>query len=53
MKQKQLKIEDKTLFVFKTPINAKLRSETDPVTDPTTTVITFTKTGIFQSAIPN
>jgi hypothetical protein len=43
MKQKRFKITDKTLYVYKT--NAKSVWSTEP----TTTLITITKTGVFKA----
>ncbi len=48
MKQKQAKLTSATLFVYRTKVNAKLTTETDPPTEPTTTMITLTKTGVFD-----
>ena len=49
MKHKNLKIKDTTLFVYRTNVNSKQPTETDPPTEPTTMTITFTKTGMFQA----
>lgn len=46
MKHRQFKISDSTLFVYKSQKNLKNVTETES-TDPTTSMVTLTKTGIF------
>jgi hypothetical protein len=53
MKHKHLKINDTTLFVYRNKTNSKPTTETGPPTEPTTTMITITKTGILFVAQTN
>jgi hypothetical protein len=48
MKQKNFRIPDTTLFVYKPQKNLKSVTETE-TTDPTTSMVTLTKTGIFNA----
>lgn len=52
MKQKHFKIVDTTLFVYRTQKVLKNVTETDS-TDPTTSMVTLTKTGIFAAGNSN
>jgi hypothetical protein len=49
MKKPKIQINVKPLFAYNPLKNRQFISETDPPTDPTTTVITLTKTGIFAA----
>jgi hypothetical protein len=51
MKHQHFKITDATLFVYRSKTNSKPLADTDP-TDPTTTMVTLTKTGILQAGRP-
>ncbi len=48
MKRPKIKITAKPLFYYNAPKNLKFLQDTDPPTNPTTTVITLTKTGVFS-----
>ncbi len=48
MKHKNLKISNSTLFVYRGKAVSKLTPDTDQPTDPTTTMITITKTGMLH-----
>ncbi|MDB5086736.1 MAG: hypothetical protein JWR09_730 [Mucilaginibacter sp.] len=52
MKQKHFKIPDTTLFVYKPQNSLKNVTETEG-TDPTTSMITMTKTGVFNAGRSN
>ena len=47
MKQKHFKIKETTLFVYRPQKN--LTNSTETTTDPTTSMVTLTKTGILQN----
>ncbi|EHQ25563.1 hypothetical protein [Mucilaginibacter paludis] len=53
MKKKNFKISDSTLFVYRGNSVSKSPTETDVPTDPTTTMITITKTGMLHGGRSN
>jgi hypothetical protein len=53
MKQKHLKIVDNTLFVYRPQQTLKNGTTETDSTDPTTSMVTLTKTGIFKSGQSN
>jgi hypothetical protein len=48
MKQKNFKVSDTTLFVYRQQRTSKSVTETE-TTDPTTSMVTLTKTGILNA----
>ncbi|WP_166085622.1 hypothetical protein [Mucilaginibacter inviolabilis] len=53
MKHKNFKIKDSTLFVYRGNAGSKPTGGTDVPTDPTTTMITITKTGMLHGGRSN